>query len=331
MTTDIRTPAEEDREQLVDVLRTSLNFTRAWADDRGPVMPLPDYRCAYVDGRIVAAAAGFRFRQWFGGRDLPMSGIYAVATLPEHRGNGLASAAVLQVMREARDAGMLGERALPGGRPALPSTRLRAGRDVQRASSRPGRDPVRPGRGPARRGAARPRAGPGGPSGVLPRVDPARQRPARADRRRVVDATDPAPVRRGDLTRGGGPRTRRIDRGVRRVPLRGRRGRAPRHRLRTGMPGVRRHVGSRDPRAARLLPVVPGRGHLGAVVRTAGGSHRVAAARAGHRDAVPVPVDVPRSSMSGAPWPNAAIRRSTPTSSSRSTTRSSRRTPGRGG
>ena len=106
MTTDIRTPAEEDREQLVDVLRTSLNFTRAWADDRGPIMPLPDYRCAYVDGRIVAAAAGYRFRQWFGGRDLPMSGIYAVATLPEHRGNGLASAAVLQVMREARDAGM---------------------------------------------------------------------------------------------------------------------------------------------------------------------------------------------------------------------------------
>ncbi len=106
MTTDIRTPAEEDREQLVDVLRTSLNFTRAWADDRGPVMPLPDYRCAYVDGRIVATAAGFRFRQWFGGRDLPMSGIYAVATLPEHRGTGSASAVVLQVLREARDAGM---------------------------------------------------------------------------------------------------------------------------------------------------------------------------------------------------------------------------------
>ncbi len=106
MTMDIRTPAEEDREQLVDVLRTSLNFTRAWADDRGPVMPLPDYRCAYVDGRIVATAAGFRFRQWFGGRDLPMSGIYAVATLPEHRGTGSASAVVLQVLREARDAGM---------------------------------------------------------------------------------------------------------------------------------------------------------------------------------------------------------------------------------
>jgi predicted acetyltransferase len=106
MTADIRVPVEREREQLVDLLRTSLNFTRAWAEDRGPTMPLPDYRCAYVDGRIVAAAAGFRFRQWFGGRDLPMSGIYAVATLPEHRGTGLASAAVLQVLRDARDDGM---------------------------------------------------------------------------------------------------------------------------------------------------------------------------------------------------------------------------------
>ncbi|MGZ5295610.1 MAG: GNAT family N-acetyltransferase [Actinomycetota bacterium] len=106
MTADIRTPAEEDREQIVDLLRTSLNFTRAWAEDRGPLMPVADYRCAYEDHRIVAAAAGYRFRQWFGGHDLPMSGIYAVATLPEHRETGLASAAVLQILREARDHGM---------------------------------------------------------------------------------------------------------------------------------------------------------------------------------------------------------------------------------
>jgi predicted acetyltransferase len=106
MTADIRTPVEEDREQVVDLLRASLNFSRAWAEDRGPTMPLPDYRCAFDDGRVVAAAAGYRFRQWFGGRDLAMSGIYAVATLPEHRGTGLASAAVLQVLHGARDDGM---------------------------------------------------------------------------------------------------------------------------------------------------------------------------------------------------------------------------------
>jgi len=105
MTADIRTPGEDDRAQVIDVLRTSLNFPRSWAEERGPTMPLADYRCAYDGDRIVTTAAGFRFRQWFGGRDLPMSGIYAVATLPEHRGSGLGSAAVLQVLRDARDDG----------------------------------------------------------------------------------------------------------------------------------------------------------------------------------------------------------------------------------
>ena len=173
MTTDIRTPSEEDRAQVVDVLRTSLNFTRAWADERGPTMPLAGLSMR-LRGRSDrrTAAAGYRFRQWFGGRDLPMSGIYAVATLPEHRGQrAWRSAAVLQVLRDARDAGSVGERALSGGPPPVSLDRLRAGRDVQRASPRPGRDPVRPGRRPARRRAARPRARPGRASGLLPGVD----------------------------------------------------------------------------------------------------------------------------------------------------------------
>ena len=106
MTPDIRTPPEEDRAQVVELLRASLNFTRAWAADRGASMPLESHRSVYEGDRIVATAAGYRFRQWFGGCDLPMSGIYGVATLPERRGTGLASAAVLQIMREARDDGM---------------------------------------------------------------------------------------------------------------------------------------------------------------------------------------------------------------------------------
>lgn len=106
MTPDVRTPAEEDREQLVDLLRTSLNLTRAWAADRGPTMPLENHRSVYEGDRIIATAAGIGFRQWFGERAIPMSGISAVATLPERRGTGLASAAVLQVLREARDDGV---------------------------------------------------------------------------------------------------------------------------------------------------------------------------------------------------------------------------------
>jgi predicted acetyltransferase len=105
MTAEIRTPIEDERTQVIDVLRTSLNFPRSWAEERGATTPLVDHRCAYVDGRIVATAAGYRFRQWFGGRDLMMSGVYAVATLPEYRGAGLGSEAVLRVLRDARDEG----------------------------------------------------------------------------------------------------------------------------------------------------------------------------------------------------------------------------------
>ncbi|MEP6973016.1 MAG: GNAT family N-acetyltransferase [Actinomycetota bacterium] len=103
MTPVVRAPTDDDRSQVIDVLRTSLNFTQSWADARGPTMPLSDYRCAYDGDRVVAVAAAYRFRQWFGGRDLGMSGIYAVATLPEHRATGLASAAVLQILREAHE------------------------------------------------------------------------------------------------------------------------------------------------------------------------------------------------------------------------------------
>jgi GNAT superfamily N-acetyltransferase len=106
MTPVVRTPMEDDRSQVIDVLRASLNFSKAWADARGPTMPLSDHRCAYDGDRVVAVAAAHRFRQWFGGRDLNMSGIYAVATLPEHRATGMASAAVLQILREARESGV---------------------------------------------------------------------------------------------------------------------------------------------------------------------------------------------------------------------------------
>ena len=106
MTPVVRTPIEDERSQVIDVLHTSLNFPQAWVDARGPTMPLSGYRCAYDGDRILAVAAAYRFRQWFGGRDLDMSGIYAVATLPEHRATGMASAAVLQIMREARESGV---------------------------------------------------------------------------------------------------------------------------------------------------------------------------------------------------------------------------------
>jgi predicted acetyltransferase len=105
MTTQIRTPGETDRRDVVDVLHTALNFPPRWVEKRGPVLPLDDFRCAFVNGALVATAGQFRWRHWFAGRDLPMTGIFGVATLPEHRGGGLASEVVLTILREAREGG----------------------------------------------------------------------------------------------------------------------------------------------------------------------------------------------------------------------------------
>jgi predicted acetyltransferase len=102
---DIRTPVEADRDAIVDVMRVSLNFSDAWVAHRSRLFDLGAFRCAYEDGVVKATAAGHRFVQWFGGRPLPMCGVWGVATVPEHRASGLASAAVAEVLREARDDG----------------------------------------------------------------------------------------------------------------------------------------------------------------------------------------------------------------------------------
>src|SRR2546427_4948696 len=105
VTADVRTPLAEDRAQVVDVLRTALNFSAAWANERSHALPLQDFRCVYAGDRVVATAAELRFHQWFGERPLATAGIYAVATLPEHRAAGLASAAVLRILDQARGRG----------------------------------------------------------------------------------------------------------------------------------------------------------------------------------------------------------------------------------
>jgi predicted acetyltransferase len=105
MTPEIRPPTEDERLDAADVMRVSLNFGRTFVDDRAKVLPLHDMRCAFVDGRLVATSGERRFTQWFGGRELAMSGIWGVATLPEHRGRGLASAVVMDLLRGARERG----------------------------------------------------------------------------------------------------------------------------------------------------------------------------------------------------------------------------------
>ena len=104
---EIREPRDDERERVAEVLATSLNFSREATIARSHLYALPDMRGAVVDGAIVSTAGEFRFDQWFGGRALPCCAVWGVATLPEHRGSGLASAVTESVMRAGRDRGAI--------------------------------------------------------------------------------------------------------------------------------------------------------------------------------------------------------------------------------
>src|SRR5437879_11261262 len=99
---DIRIPRDEHREQVARCLSRSMNFPLERALQRSKSFKLESFRCAFEDDRVVATAAEHRFVQWFGGRALPMSGIWGVATLPEHRASGLASSLVARLLEDAR-------------------------------------------------------------------------------------------------------------------------------------------------------------------------------------------------------------------------------------
>jgi len=105
MTADVRIPAEGDREQIARVLSTSLHFPLEAALTRSKTFQLDDIRCAYLDDRVVATAAEFPFTQWFGGSGLASSGVWGVATEPERRGEGLASACLGVLMDDAKRRG----------------------------------------------------------------------------------------------------------------------------------------------------------------------------------------------------------------------------------
>jgi predicted acetyltransferase len=103
--TEIRAPRDDERERIAEVLATSLNFPRERSVAGSHLYPIDDMRCAVVDGQIVATSGEYRFAQWFGGKALDCSAVWGVATLPEHRGSGLASSATEAVIRAGRDRG----------------------------------------------------------------------------------------------------------------------------------------------------------------------------------------------------------------------------------
>ena len=98
-------PGEEHLLGIAETTSTALNFSRERAIARSPLWPLEDMRVAIEDGKVVATAGDFRFDQWFGGRTIGCSGVWGVATLPEHRAGGLATACIRALLDRARERG----------------------------------------------------------------------------------------------------------------------------------------------------------------------------------------------------------------------------------
>ena len=98
---DLITPGDEHRDEIVGLMRVAFNIGSALAE-RAAWLPVEKMRCVLEGDRIVAAAGARDFRQWWGGRELGMSGIWGVVTLPEHRGGGLATRAVTELLEAAR-------------------------------------------------------------------------------------------------------------------------------------------------------------------------------------------------------------------------------------
>ncbi len=104
--TTIVAPSQEHLLGIAETTSTALNFSRERAIERSPFWPLEDMRVAIEDGRVVATAGDFHFDQWFGGRPIGCSGIWGVATLPEHRESGLATACIRALLDRARERGI---------------------------------------------------------------------------------------------------------------------------------------------------------------------------------------------------------------------------------
>jgi hypothetical protein len=83
---DVITPGDEHRDELVGLMRVAFNMSSGTLAERAAWLPVEKMRCVLDGDRIVAAAGAKDFRQWWGGRELEMSGIWGVVTLPEHRG-----------------------------------------------------------------------------------------------------------------------------------------------------------------------------------------------------------------------------------------------------
>lgn len=105
MSDRVEIPQDRHRSQIAEVLSTSLNFPMDRVLLRSKDFVLEETRIVTQEDRVVATAAELRLDQWFGGKPIACSGIWGVATLPEHRSQGWATGCIESLVRAARDRG----------------------------------------------------------------------------------------------------------------------------------------------------------------------------------------------------------------------------------
>lgn len=97
---------EADLDGLWDVFKTGFGAPESRREEW--LQAVDPQRALIVDGPRgeVAAASHIRpFRQWFGGRPVPLAGFSPVAVLPEHRGQGLGRAVTSGQYADLRERG----------------------------------------------------------------------------------------------------------------------------------------------------------------------------------------------------------------------------------
>jgi predicted acetyltransferase len=104
---EFRTPTEDDRERMLDVLQAAFGMQPAWRERMGPHLRLELYVCAYEGDRLTATSLAHPLQQYFGGREVACAGIGAVAGMPDVRGKGTGGALVAELIRRRREAGDL--------------------------------------------------------------------------------------------------------------------------------------------------------------------------------------------------------------------------------
>ena len=107
MTVEFRPPPEEDRDRALDVMQSAFGTPPAWRERTGPHVRLDLYLCAYDGDRLIATSMSHPLTQFFGGNELPCSGVAAVAAMPDTRGKGTGGALVAELIRQRRAAGDL--------------------------------------------------------------------------------------------------------------------------------------------------------------------------------------------------------------------------------